>query len=295
MPAFRGFLVALSAAFVIVGVASLNARAGDPPTNANGQAATGKSTTDKSTTDKNGADKTNVGKTGADKSTNGKSPATSQVGKSAAAKKTNVRPPAPLSAEREAAALAFGRAHHPELAALIDKLHRDNRRDYDRAIRELSQACERLTRLKKQSAEQYELSLAAWKLDSRAQLLAARLTISQTPALEAELKQVLADRADVRLKEFKFEQARLEDRLTKVKASIQALESDKNGLVEKDLLRIKRSIASRRRPAKPANKSAIASKAPVTEPPRPPAIPTTAASVAPPADASATSRSNKQQ
>src|ERR1700678_4031514 len=251
MPAFRG-LCALSAAFVIVGVACRNVRAGDPPTNANGQATAGKSTTDK-----NGADKTK-----ADKSTNAKSPATSPAGKSAAAKKPNVRPAAPLSAEREAAALAFARAHHPELAALIDKLHRDNRRDYDRAIRELSQACERLTRLKKQSAEQYELSLAAWKLDSRAQLLAARLTISQTPALEAELKQVLADRADVRLKEFKFEQARLEDRLTKVKASIQALETDKNALVEKDLLRIKRSIASRRHPTKPANKSAIASKAP---------------------------------
>ena len=289
MPAFRGLGAALFAslfAVFFISAACVNVRAGDPPANANGQAATGKSTIGKSTIDKNGADKTKADKSNADKSTNAKS---------AAAKKPNVRPPAPLSAEREAAALAFARAHHPELAALIDKLRRDNRRDYDRAIRELSQACERLTRLKKQSAEQYELSLAAWKLDSRAQLLAARLTISQTPALEAELKQVLADRADVRLKEFKFEQARLEDRLTKVKASIQALESDKNGLVEKDLLRIKRSIASRRRPAKPANKSAIASKAPVTEPPRPPAIPTTAASVAPPADASATSRNNKQQ
>ena len=73
MPAFRGFLVALSAAFVIVGVASLNARAGDPPTNANGQAATGKSTIGKSTIDKNGADKTKADKSNADKSTNAKS------------------------------------------------------------------------------------------------------------------------------------------------------------------------------------------------------------------------------
>jgi hypothetical protein len=216
------------------------------------------------------------------------------------AKPSAAKPPAPLSAEREAAALAFAREHHAELAALIEKLRRDNRRDYDRAIRELSQASERLTRLKKQSAEQYELSLAAWKLDSRTQLLAARMTVSQTPALEAELKQLLAERADIRLKEFKSERARLQDRLTKLNASIQALESDKNAVVDKDLLRIKRSVAARsRRPAqRPANKSsqpAIASKAIVAEPPRPPAVPTTAASVAPPADASAARRANDKQ
>jgi len=214
-------------------------------------------------------------------------------------KASGAKPPAPLSAEREAAALAFAREHHAELAALIEKLRRDNRRDYDRAIRELSQASERLTRLKKQSAEQYELSLAAWKLDSRTQLLAARMTVSQTPALEAELKQFLAERADVRLKEFKSERARLQDRLAKLNTSIQTLETDKNAVVDKDLLRIKRSVAARtRRPQRPANKpsqSAIASKARVTEPPRPPAVPTTAASVAPPADASAASRANDKQ
>jgi hypothetical protein len=220
--------------------------------------------------------------------------------KPAPAKPNAARPLAPLSADREAAALAFAREQHPELFALIDKLRRDNRRDYDRAIRELSQACERLTRLKKVAPDQYALALEAWKLDSRTQLLAARMTISPTPALEAELKQLLAERADVRLKEFKAERARLQDRITKLNASIQSLETDKNGVVEKDLLRIKRSVAARsRRPAtRPANKpapSAIASKAPVTEPPRPPAVPTTAASVTPPADASAASHSKEKQ
>jgi hypothetical protein len=227
-------------------------------------------------------------------------PTSASTKSASVARASGAKPPAALSAEREAAALAFAREHHAELAALIEKLRRDNRRDYDRAIRELSQASERLTRLKKQSDEQYELSLAAWKLDSRTQLLAARMTVSQTPALEAELKQLLAERADVRLKEFKSERARLQDRLIKLNASIQALESDKNAVVDKDLLRIKRSVAARsRRPAqRPANKSsqsAIASKARVTEPPRPPAVPTTAASVAPPADASAASRANDKQ
>ncbi|HET6328617.1 MAG TPA: hypothetical protein VFG04_28295 [Planctomycetaceae bacterium] len=205
------------------------------------------------------------------------------------AAKANAAKPAPLSKEREAAAIAFAREHHPELSALIDKLRHDNRRDYDRALRELSQASERLMRLKKQAPDQYELALAAWKLDSRAQLLAARMTLSLTPGLEAELKQVLTERADVRLKEYKAEYARLQDRMTKLKVSMQALETDKTAVVDKDLLRIKRSVARSRRPApRPTNKPSV------IEPPRPPAVPTTA-SVRPPADTSAGARATDKQ
>jgi hypothetical protein len=206
--------------------------------------------------------------------------------------------PAVLAAEREADALAFAREHHPELAALIDKLRHDNRREYERALRELSQARERLMRLKKQSAEQYGLALAAWKLDSRAQLLAARMTVAPTPGLKAELRQLLSERAVIRLKEYQAERARLQDRLTKLNTWIDALEADKNAVVEKDLQRVMKSVARSRRPAnKPANKAsqpAVAAKATVTEPPRPPAVPT-AASVTAPADAPTAARNGDKQ
>jgi hypothetical protein len=254
---------------VLVVAASFPVFAGDPPANTSGQTPSAKAPPANPTT-----------KVGGDKSA---------ANLKRAPAKPNAARPAPLSKEREAAAFAFAREHHPELAALIDKLRHDNRRDYDRAIRELSQASERLTRLKKQSPDQYELSLAAWKLDSRAQLLAARMTVSQTPGLEAELKQVLTERADIRLKEYKSEYARLQDRMAKLKVSIQAIETDKTAVVEKDLLRIKRSVAKSRRPApRPSNKPTV------TEPPRPPAVPTTA-SVRPPADTTAGARAADQQ
>ena len=57
--------------------------------------------------------------------------------------------PAPLSAEREAEALAFAREHHPELAVLIEKLRKDNRRQFDQALRQLSLDRDRLVRLKR--------------------------------------------------------------------------------------------------------------------------------------------------
>jgi hypothetical protein len=206
--------------------------------------------------------------------------------------------PAMLAAEREAGAMAFAQEHHPELAALIDKLRHDNRREYERALRELSQARERLMRLKKQSAEQYGLALAAWKLDSRAQLLAARMTVSLTPGLKAELRQLLSERAVIRLKEYQSERARLQDRLTKLNTWIDALEADKNAVVEKDLQRVMKSVARSRRPTnRPANKPSqpsVAAKATVTEPPRPPAVPT-AASVTAPAEAPTAARSSDKQ
>jgi hypothetical protein len=154
-----------------------------------------------------------------------------------------------ITAEREQAAIEFAREHHPELATLIDKLSRENRREYDRAVRELAQTVDRLARLKKQSQPQYELSLAAWKLDSRARLLAARMTMSQDPGLEDELVTVLRDRADVRLREYQLERRRLEDRLKKVDAAIESL-ADKNLAADKDLQRIKRTLARSRRVAK---------------------------------------------
>jgi hypothetical protein len=224
-------------------------------------------------------------------------PPTSKAAAASAPAKPARAKPAPLSAERESEALAFAREHHPELATLIEKLRKDNRRQFDQALRQLSQDRDRLVRLKKQSPPQYDLALAAWKLDSRAHLLAARMTLSQDPALEAELKQVLRDRVDVRLKQLKFERDRLQDRLTTVNKSIQKIEVDTKAIADADLQRIKRSIAKSRRPApkkpSPNETQSNPTKPIVAERPRLPAV-KAAASVTAPASGSDTQNKSKQ-
>ena len=193
------------------------------------------------------------------------------------------KPPRLTPAQHDAAALAFARENHPELAELIAKLRRENPHQFDRALRELSRDYDRLTRIKQLAPTQYELSLAAWKLDSRAHLLAARMTISQDPALEGELKQVLRERIDVRLKQLDSERGRLQDRLAQIKKSMDAIE-DKEAAADKDLQRIKRSVARNRRPAKkPAVHDANAAGASpvVAERPHVP-VDKTAASATPP-------------
>jgi hypothetical protein len=191
--------------------------------------------------------------------------------------------PAPLSAEREADALAFAREQHPELAKLIEKLRKDNRRQFDRAIRELAQDHDRLVRLKKQSPPQYDLALAAWKLDSRAHLLAARMTMSHDPALEVELKQVLRERVDVRLKQLQFERGRLQERLSVVNKSIEKIQANEQAVADAELERIKLSIAKNRRPAprKPAPNETRPARPVIAERPRVPAEKSAASVTAP--------------
>jgi hypothetical protein len=150
--------------------------------------------------------------------------------------------------------LQFAREHHPELAELIGRLRSENRQQYNVAIRELAQARDRLTRLQRQAPKQYDLALAAWKLDSRAHLLAARMTMSKDPGLEAELKRIVRERVDVRLQEQRAEQQRLRERLSKLEASLAAMQSDPEAVAARDLQRIKKTVAQARRPAKAAAK-----------------------------------------
>jgi hypothetical protein len=196
-----------------------------------------------------------------------------------------------LSADREKAALDFAREHHPELSDLVQKLRTENRRAYDKAIRDLTVARDRLNRLKKVAPQQYVLALAAWKLDSRANLLAARMTMSQDPVLESDLKAVLRERVDVRLQELHAEQSRLEDRLGKVKSIIQTIETDRNAVAARDLQRFKQTVAkNRRQPTKKtsANTKARPPQKPIPQKPvivqRPKAPPKTPEQVVQPAN-----------
>ena len=72
-----------------------------------------------------------------------------------------------MNQQQKDAALTFAAENHPELAELLGQLKTDNPREYRRALRQISQARERLARLKTRAPERYDLALDAWKLDSR--------------------------------------------------------------------------------------------------------------------------------
>jgi hypothetical protein len=119
-----------------------------------------------------------------------------------------------------AKALEFAKTHHPELATLLEQLRANAPKDFDAAVTDLDRTRERLERSRKNTPERYELELAAWKLDSRVRLLAARLAMGGDMALEDELRATLAERHGVRVNLLQDERERTQKRLEKLDEQI---------------------------------------------------------------------------
>lgn len=170
--------------------------------------------------------------------------------KAGAAKRTAARPNVgatqgnkaknlqPLTPDREAAAVTFVTLHHPDLAELLKHLKQSNPREYQRALRELFRQSENLAQTHEKDPRRYELDLEAWKLRSRIQLLAARLSMSYSKALEDELRTALGEQVDLRLRQQELMRERLTAKLQEVDTEIVRIRSDRDGRVKAELNRI---------------------------------------------------------
>lgn len=157
-----------------------------------------------------------------------------------------------LTPEREAAAKLFARRHHPELADLLDKLQAEMQKQYAQAIRQIYQTSERLARIKERSEEDYKLQLALWKVDSRINLLAARMTKSKDKQLREQLKQLLTERVAVRRNILNRDREKVQARLDRIDKSLKAL-GDVDAAVAADMKRYERIRPASRSKSKNVN------------------------------------------
>lgn len=161
-----------------------------------------------------------------------------------------------VSAEdKEALALALVREHHPELSELLEQLKADNPKQYQQAIAELYGSSLRLSQFKEKDAERYRLELKAWQLDSRARLLAAKLTMETRPESEGQLRAVLAEREDVRIELLSLERTRAAERLTKIEGQLATLREDRPKRIDRAFDQLMRRIANTRPKAKAAKET----------------------------------------
>jgi hypothetical protein len=159
---------------------------------------------------------------------------------------------APLTPEREAAAITFVRQHHSELVDLLNQLKESKPAEYQTAIRELFQTSERLAQLREQDPERYVLELAAWKIKSRIQLLAARSTMSADKAFEDQLHAALVEQGDVRLKLMKLERDRSAQRLEKLDKNIAQYQASQATEIQRQFDRLLKNILGSREQIKAA-------------------------------------------
>jgi hypothetical protein len=93
--------------------------------------------------------------------------------------------------EREAAALTFVRRHYPDLLPLLERVRRADWKRYQQEICEIFQFSEALTELRIRDERRYQLELERWKTESRALVLVARLSTSNSaekPGLQSDLR-----------------------------------------------------------------------------------------------------------
>lgn len=162
--------------------------------------------------------------------------------------------------EREAAALTFVTAHHPELAPLLAGLKLSRPNEYQRAIRKLFADSERLAHIREMQPKQYELKLREWMLESRIQLLVARLTMERTPALEAELRTALEEQLSIHRDLLSQERDRAQQRIVALDREINAIDVDREQVLKERFNRAMNSAGQKKQNLKSADGKSADSK-----------------------------------
>lgn len=96
--------------------------------------------------------------------------------------------PIEITVEQEAAAVSLVQQHHKDLFELLIHLKEGLPEEYNRAIRDLSRANERLAQFEKRDPERYRIELGLWQAQSRRQLLTARLQMGYDASLLKDLR-----------------------------------------------------------------------------------------------------------
>jgi hypothetical protein len=144
--------------------------------------------------------------------------------------------------EREAAALTFVSRHHPDLAQLLGQLKSSQPDQYERAIRELFRTSENLAQLQEREPQRYEFELESWRLNSRIQVLAARLTMGTDAEIESQLRQALQAQADLRIQQQQQVRDRMAERLTQADRDLDSARRDREAKVERDYQKVLQSV-----------------------------------------------------
>jgi hypothetical protein len=140
-----------------------------------------------------------------------------------------------VTPEREAAVMTFVQRNHAELTELLTHLKASRPAEYQRAVRDIFRTTERLALVQERDPEQYELEIALWTAQSRAQLLTAKLRMGSSEELEKELRAAVGVQMDARLSLLKHERQKIAERLAKMDVDISQLENDRESVINQQV------------------------------------------------------------
>lgn len=178
-----------------------------------------------------------------------------------------------ITPEREAAVISFVERNHAELAALLAHLKANQPKEYERAVRDLFRVTEKLAMVHERDSRQYDLELKAWKSQSRAQLLVARLKMTDPESANSEelknqLREILSEQMQARLEVMKLERERVSGRLEKLNDDITRMERDRESVIDNHVTNLMNQVNANRPKPKPTDKRP-ADKIPPEKKPQP--------------------------
>ncbi len=172
-----------------------------------------------------------------------------------AKKEGKARPAFFVTPEREAAVLNFVQRNHAELADLLIVLKTSQPEEYERALREIFRATERMNQIQERDPLQYELEVAAWTAQSRVQLLAAKLKMNESDELVKKLRDSLKAQNEAKIVLLKHEKQKAADRMAKIDSDIARFETNREEVIDKQLSLL--TGGTDERPAKAAAKTTV--------------------------------------
>lgn len=157
----------------------------------------------------------------------------------------------PLTPERVERVRKFLRKHQPQLVAMLESLEGSQPRRFNAAVRDLSQAYERLERTRKRDARAYRLELQRWKLKIDAQVLGARLRMApENSELVEQLRTTLRKRSDIELQILKRNRERHLQRVKRTDEQIRRFTANVEKSIERQIANHTRVAKSKRSGAK---------------------------------------------
>lgn len=181
-----------------------------------------------------------------------------ESGKAAREKVASSKPA--ILAAQEAAAIALVQRHHKELFELLIHLKEGMPQEYERAIRDLSRASDRLAQFEKRDAERYQLELQLWQAESRRQLVTARLQMGYDESLLNELRETLKEEQRLELAALRHERERLAGRITKIDEQIKTQEANPEAAVERKFAALTKAAKNSQRNVSSKNRKPAAPK-----------------------------------
>ena len=151
----------------------------------------------------------------------------------------------------EKSALKFASEHHPELADLLQALRKSGKAQYQAALSELARDSERLAKLADRDRDRYGPSLSVWKLDSRIRLEMARFAMSEDPARETRIRELLQQRHEARRSLLQLDRKRTAARAAKIDEQLAALGDVSKERATVEFERLKKSVAGKGRTKSP--------------------------------------------